>query len=168
MTVRSKWKRLKFVCMLNAQVHALKKNERFLLRGHWLILYEATKQALDQCQIGWLKTLLRMEFIRPRDWCGTSTTSVVCWPDYGSLLLKYLFWLGFLDSFIMSADGNGDRKYQIFIVLFALPPKLAKEDIESSWMVFFHIFLSRIILNSVILTAVRFFGKQFFSSDFAQ
>lgn len=142
--VRSKWKRLKFVCTLHSEVHSLKRrNERFRLRGHWFILYEATKQALDQCQIGWLKTLLWMEFIRPRDWCETSTTSADCSPDHGPLLLKYLFWLGFLDSFRISADGNGDRKYQIFIVLIALPPRLAKEDIESSWMVFFFIYFYR-------------------------
>lgn len=84
------------------------------------------------------------------------------------VVVKFVLALGLLDSFWISTDGNDDRryigKYQISIVLFALPTKLAKGAEESSWIVFFYmnIFLSRIILNLVILTAVRFFGKKIF------
>lgn len=56
-----------------------------------------------------------------------------------------------------------------FLLFYLRCPQNLRKKLSSHGELyhFFFIFLSKIVLNSVILTAVRFVGK-YFSSDFAQ
>lgn len=110
-----------------------------------------------------------MEFVQQCDWCESSTISVVCLPE-SRFIVVVIFVLSWILRFVLNFQPMAMVTENIKFLLFYLPcPQNLRKKLSShrGMYVFFYIFIEKYSQFSVILTAVRFFGKHFFS-DFAE